>query len=68
MSQSGQHNNPLFAGLDSDTSKIFSLEVKSHTVEDALNAMEKAITELRLCQLQFGYKNSAGVKATVCHS
>ncbi|HEI6740058.1 hypothetical protein [Yersinia enterocolitica] len=68
MSQSGQHNDPLFAGLDSDTSKIFSLEVKSHTVNDALNAMEKAITELRLCQLQFGYESSADVKAMVRHS
>lgn len=64
----GQHNHALFAGLDSDNPKTFSLEVKSYTVLGALSAMEKAIAELKLGQLQFGYENSAGVKAIVHHS
>lgn len=68
MCKPGQHNHVLFAGLDSDNPKIFSLEVKSCNVFDALNAMEKAIAELKLCQFQFGYENSAGVKAIVRHS
>lgn len=68
MCMPGQHNNSLFAGLDSDTPKTFSLEVKSCSVLGALDAMEKAIAELKLCQFQFGYENSAGVKAIVRHS
>lgn len=68
MNHIGQHRCTLFAGLDSDIPKIFSLEFKSCSVITTLNAMERAITELRYRQFQFGNKNSDGVKAIVRHS
>lgn len=68
MNHIGQHRCTLFAGLDSDKPKTFSLEFKSCTVIAALNAMEKAITELSYRQFQFGNENSDGVKAIVRHS
>lgn len=68
MEQHGQHGNALFVGLDSDSLKTFSIEVDSRTASYALDAMEKAINELRLCQLQFGFESRNGVRARVNHS
>lgn len=65
MNQSGQPNYSLFAGIDSDNLKTFVIEVDSYRTEDALLAMEKAISELKLCQRQFGYGNDSGVRAIV---
>lgn len=68
MIDTGKHNHSLFAGLDGNTPKTFSIEVRSCSALVAINAMEKAIAELKLRQLQFGYENEAGVKAFVRYS
>lgn len=65
MNQTGQLSYALFAGNDSNNLKTFVLEVDSYRTEDALLAMEEAISELKICQLQFGYGNDSGVRAII---
>lgn len=65
MNQTGQPSYALFAGNDSSNLKTFVLEVDCYRTEDALLAMEKAISELKICQRQFGYGNDSGVRAII---
>lgn len=65
MNQTGQPSYALFAWNDSSNLKTFVLEVDCYRTEDALLAMEKAISELKICQRQFGYGNDSGVRAII---
>lgn len=65
MNQAGQPSYALFAGNDSNKLKTFVLEVDSYRTEDALVAMENAISEIKICQRQFGYENDSGVRAII---
>lgn len=65
MNQTGHPSYALFAGNDSHDLKTFVLEVDSYRTEDTLLAMEKAISELKVCQRQFVYGNDSGVRAII---
>lgn len=65
MNKSGEPCYALFAGSDSHDLKTFVLEVDSYRTEDALLAMEKAISELKICQRQFGFGNDSSVRAII---
>lgn len=62
MNQTGQHMHTLFAGFDGEHLKTFSLEVDCCTVLEALSALEKAIHDIRLRQLHFGYTSNSSVR------
>lgn len=73
MNQTGQHQHPLFAGIDEGRPKIFTLEVSVHSTLYALETLEKAIADLRKCSLFFSYEGSTckkdgGVNATFRYS
>lgn len=73
MGQSGQHLHSLFAGIDEDRQKTFTIEVNARSTIGALEILEKAIDDLRKCHLHFHpehseYKNFQSVKATFRYS
>lgn len=73
MNQSGEHLCSLFAGIDEERPKTFTLEVSTYSTLYALEALEKAIADLRRCALFFSYdgstcKRDEGVSATFRYS
>lgn len=73
MGQSGQHLHSLFAGIDEERQKTFTIEVNARSALGALKALEKAVDDLKKCHLHFHpehseYKNFQGVKATFRYS
>lgn len=73
MDRSGQHLHSLFAGIDEERPKTFTIEVSAHSTLSALKALEKAVEGLKMRHLHFHhenseYKNVQSVKATFRYS
>ncbi|HDU8705655.1 hypothetical protein AB7X32_19260 [Morganella morganii] len=73
MNRSGQHLHSLFAGIDEERPKTFTIEVNAHSTLGALKTLEKAVEDLKKRHLHFHhenseYKNCQSVKATFRYS
>ncbi|ROR60826.1 UNVERIFIED_ORG: hypothetical protein EC838_0117 [Providencia alcalifaciens] len=73
MNQTGQHLHSLFAGIDEERPKTFTIEVNTCSTLGALNALEKAVSDLKRCKLHFYHEksesiNNQGIKATFRYS
>ncbi len=58
QNQSGQHLHSLFAGIDEERPKTFTIEVNTCSTLGALNALEKAISDLKRRKLHFYHEKS----------